>query len=200
MPNPAPPTPAKATIKHKLRAHLRAKRQALSAADRAALDARICGQLLSTVLETDRPSQAIAMFISHGGEPDLSALADRLVESNRSVYCPVLDGQTLRFHRYHPGVAMTPNRYGIPEPVDQPSVAVGALDWVLMPLVGFSATGTRLGMGGGFYDRTLAELDRRSPIKAGVAYSIQQVDALPSDAWDVSMDVVVTDRGALWVE
>ena len=206
MPNPPPKaatgteTSSQAQIKRALRARLKAERSAMPPTRRASLDALICAQLLDTLLETDRPNRAIAMYVAHNGEPDVWPVAQRLLESNRVVYLPVLSGQALRFHRFDPDAPMTPNRFGIPEPVDQASVAVAALDWVVMPLLGFGVSGARLGMGGGFYDRTLAELSAPGPVKAGVAYSSQQVDALPVEPWDVSMDVVVTDRGRLWVE
>lgn len=187
-------------IKAELRKQLRARRQALTAASRARLDALVCGQVLQTLMATDRPNQAIAMFVAHGGEPDLMPVIHGLLDSGREVYLPVLAGESLTFHRFDPNAPMVPNRFGIPEPSDQPAMDVRALDWVMMPLVGFSASGGRLGMGGGFYDRTLAGLGDDGPIKAGVAYAIQQIDSLPTEPWDVALDLVISDRGALWVK
>ncbi len=194
----APSDPAH--LKQALRTRLKATRQALTDTRRRALDAQVCAHVLSAVLETPHPNHAIAMFVAHGGEPDLLPVAHRLIESGREVALPALKGDALTFHRYDPNVPMTANRFGIPEPVDQPRVAIETLDWVLMPLVGFSAAGARLGMGGGFYDRTLASVAASSPLKVGVGYAFQQVDALPVESWDVSMAMVVTDRGRLWVE
>ena len=204
MPNPprkaGTETRSPADTKRAVRARLKAERLAIPPTRRASLDALICAQLLDTLLKSDRPNRAVAMYVAHNGEPDVWPVAQRLLESNRVVYLPVLSGQALRFRRFDPDAPMTPNRFGIPEPVDQPSVAVAALDWVVMPLLGFGVSGARLGLGGGFYDRTLAGLSAPGPVKAGVAYSFQQVDALPVEPWDVSMEVVVTDRGRLWVE
>ena len=63
-----------------------------------------------------------------------------------------------------------------------------------MPLVGFDNKGNRLGMGGGFYDRTLANLDRLSyrPLLIGVAHDCQQADALPVMQWDIPLNAIVT--------
>lgn len=198
MSNPSPPP----SLKTQLRKQLVAQRRALTPQRRQSLDALICGQVLQTLTESTHPNQAVAMFEAHGGEPDLRPVMQALLESGREVYLPVLAGQALSFHRFNPACPMQPNRFGILEPADQPSIAVSDLDWVLMPLVGFASNGTRLGMGGGFYDRTLGELRSGSacPIKAGVAYAMQQTDALPSEPWDVPMDVIISDRGALWVK
>ncbi len=199
MSNPNPPP----SLKAQLRQHLLAKRRALTPKRRQSLDALICGQVLQTLTESSHPNQAVAMFQAHGGEPDLEPVMQTLLDSGREVYLPVLAGQALSFHRFHRDCQMAPNRFGILEPVDQPSIEVADLDWILMPLVGFGADGTRLGMGGGFYDRTLADVSSqpsRQPIKAGVSYAMQQTDAVPSEPWDVPMDVIISDRGALWVK
>ena len=196
--NPSP------SLKAKLRQQLLAQRRGLTPERRRSLDALICGHVLHTLTESDHPNQTIALFIAHGGEPDLTPVRQALIDSGREVYLPVLADQALSFHRFNPDVPMQPNRFGILEPVDQPRIEITSLDWMLMPLVGFAADGTRLGMGGGFYDRSLAHVDGGSinagPIKAGVAYAMQHTDALPSEAWDVPMDVIVSDRGALWVK
>lgn len=198
MSNPSAPP----SLKTQLRKQLLAQRRALAPPRRRSLDALICGQVLQTLTETTHPNQAVAMFQAHGGEPDLRPVMQVLLDSGRKVYLPVLAGQALSFHRFNPACPMQPNRFGILEPADQPSIAVLDLDWVLMPLVGFASNGTRLGMGGGFYDRTFGGLgsDSMGPIKAGVAYAMQQTDALPSEPWDVPMDVIISDRGALWVK
>ena len=66
-----------------------------------------------------------------------------------------------------------------------------------MPLVGFDAAGNRLGMGGGFYDRTLAfmqRVPRPSPVLIGVAHQCQQEAQLPAAAWDIPLQLIVTDK------
>jgi len=191
------------SFKASIRTQLRAKRSALTDSRRSALDALLCGQVLSTLTQTDHPNQSIALFVAHNGEPDLMPVVSSLMESGRMVYLPVLAGEHLTFHRYDPEAKMHKNAFGIDEPSDQPMIECGRLDWVLMPLVGFCANGTRLGMGGGFYDRTFAnvpKMDAGGPIKAGVAYAIQQMDSLPSDPWDIGMDAIISDKGTLWVK
>jgi 5-formyltetrahydrofolate cyclo-ligase len=68
-------------------------------------------------------------------------------------------------------------------------------DVILMPLLGFDARGTRLGYGGGYYDRTLEKLSKR-PRLVGVAFAVQELDHIPREAHDVPLDVIVTEQGA----
>jgi 5-formyltetrahydrofolate cyclo-ligase len=72
------------------------------------------------------------------------------------------------------------------------------LDLILLPLVAFDESGQRLGMGGGFFDRSLAFLawrqHWRKPHLIGLAYDFQKVAALPREPWDVPLDAVVTDQ------
>lgn len=114
-------------------------------------------------------------------------------------YClPVLhDDGCLRFAAWRPGAPLVSNRFGIPEPdVDGDALLPGdAMGCVVMPLVGFDASGQRLGMGAGWYDRTFAfrRDASRSPWLVGAAFALQQVDALPSAPWDVPMDALCTE-------
>lgn len=94
---------------------------------------------------------------------------------------------------------MRRNRFGIPEPLGK-AVAPQRLDAVCVPLVGFDGRGRRLGMGGGFYDRTFAVNARkkrgnaRGPRLIGLAHACQQVGRLPHEDWDVRLTGVVTER------
>ena len=99
------------------------------------------------------------------------------------------------------GTALARNRFGILEPASRRRDRARkpcAIDVVLAPLVAFDSEGNRLGMGGGFYDRTLARLGHlrhwRTPRLVGVAYDFQKVDALPAQDWDVPLDAVVSER------
>lgn len=130
----------------------------------------------------------------------LLALAGR---PERRVFLPVLrpDPQPrLWFLPYAPGDPLRANRLGIPEPRGgrRGAVPPWALDLILVPLVGFDADCNRLGMGGGFYDRTLAFLHRRRhwhrPRLIGLAHECQRVNRLEPRPWDVPLDAVATER------
>ncbi len=141
----------------------------------------------------------LAAFASADGEPDLWPLMHAAHHAGRHVYLPVVTGAgaPLSFRQWWPGQRLTANRFGIPEP---PAGATRRparhLDVVLTPLVAFDATGNRLGMGGGFYDRTFAFLHRRRrwhhPRLIGIAHAFQQVPSLAAEPWDVPLWGVLT--------
>ncbi len=150
-----------------------------------------------------RNSRHIACYIANDSELDLALLIERIWLANKVCYLPVLDSihkNRLWFAPYHPESEMRLNRFGIPEPMCKKSELVRAqsLDLILTPLVAFDKVGNRLGMGGGFYDRSLAFLLRRrhwhKPRLCGVAYDFQCVNRLPRQAWDVPLRAIVTER------
>ena len=188
---------APADAKLDLRSQLLAERLALSRAQRAQLDRRICAHVLRFMEQ--RPGSAISAFQPFRGEPDLTPALRLLHEAGRRVHLPVLVDDFMQFRRWTPASVLTPNRFGIPEPRDGTACPPENLDWVLMPLVAFSSAGTRLGMGGGYYDRSFAFcLDGSTPARPlliGVAYSLQEVNSLPAQSWDVPLDAILTDQG-----
>ncbi len=117
-------------------------------------------------------------------------------------YClPVLHEQTLRFAPWRPGQALTANRFGIPEPdtAIADTLAAEQMALVVAPLVGFDAAGRRLGMGGGWYDRSFAFRHQRPapPWLVGVGFAVQQVASLPAQPWDVAVDAICTELTTL---
>jgi 5-formyltetrahydrofolate cyclo-ligase len=139
------------------------------------------------------------MYLAVAGEVDCQAILERAVAAGREVYLPVLSGPALRFARYRPGDPLISNRFGIDEPaVDRLKLLSGRyLDVVLTPLVAFDLQGNRLGMGGGFYDRSFAFLRWRDawrrPRLIGLAHHFQLVDKLRSQPWDVPLHSVITN-------
>lgn len=143
----------------------------------------------------------VAGYWACDGELDPAPLLERAWATGRLVYLPVLEGEcALRFAPYLPDMSLRRNRFNIPEPEAAPEewLEPRQLNLVLTPLVAFDPTGTRFGMGGGFYDRTFAFLrdpgyrDRR-PVLLGLGYEFQRVAALVRRAWDVPLDAVVTE-------
>ena len=94
---------------------------------------------------------------------------------------------------------LTPNRLGIPEPpLDIRNLAtLSELDVLMVPLVAFDNQGQRLGMGGGFYDRTLQNWQQHNVLPIGLAHDCQQVEALPVADWDVPLKAIITPS-KLW--
>ncbi len=148
-----------------------------------------------------RRARRIALYWPADGEVDLRLLAP-LSAPFQSLYLPILTrGSRLRFAHWHAGSVMRPNRFRIPEPRHRVIDLLFAreLDLILMPLVGFDDDGNRLGMGGGFYDRTLAFRHARrrwrKPMLIGVAFELQRCPPLPAEPWDVPLDGIVTEDG-----
>ena len=189
-------------LKRSLRATLRTRRRELSAAEQEQAAQALKRNLvrLPEVLAARR----IAFYVAQDGEIDPAHLMTWCLKANKRCYLPVLaSGQhegRLWFGRVQVGDPLRPNRFGIPEPVDSIDHRLDpwTLDVVLLPLVGFDNRGHRLGMGGGFYDRSLAfKQCFRRPWLIGIAHRFQLTDSLPADEWDIPMDAIATDENIL---
>lgn len=183
--------------KPRLRREMRDRRGALPpAAARAAAD-RAVHRLWS--LPCLARARSLALYLPANGELDCTPLAVQAWRRGRQVFLPVITGGTLRFALFHSRSELRANRFGIPEPVTPRHNwrTARQLDVIVAPLLAFDVDGRRLGMGGGFYDRTLAFLARHSrgrrPHFIGLAFEMQKVAKLSSDTWDVPLDAVVTE-------
>lgn len=185
-----------------LRRQLRQQRRALSPSQQKHASQRLV-QRLRQLPEVQR-ARHVALYLPNDGEIDPTPLLAWLKYRNAQAYLPVLKPlaeNSLWFVHYHPGTPMITNRFGIPEPSTRHAAhhsrrrPVWALDVILLPLVGFDANGERLGMGGGFYDRTLARLQNGGPRPRliGVAHDCQGVERLPTAPWDIPLDAIVSD-------
>jgi 5-formyltetrahydrofolate cyclo-ligase len=176
---------------------MRAQRSALDDHTRSAFDRSIRRHLGKLIGE--RECRCIAAYWPFNGEPDITPLFEGLLAAGCELALPVVSGRddhAMQFHAWRPGAALTPSRYGIPEPLGAPVVSLAACDLLLMPLVAYDAAGNRLGMGMGYYDRHLQPLrDEPSPLRVGIAYSLQQADALEANPWDVPLHGLVNERG-----
>lgn len=185
-------------LRKELRSRLRAERRALPAADRIAAADGLARQLLA--LPFAPRSGFVAGYWAMDGEIALHRW--QLSLSDAVQYClPVLDGNVLRFAPWKPGQPLRQNRYGIPEPDAAQDALLDAdrMALVVAPLVGFDDRGGRLGMGGGWYDRTFAFRARSAapPWLVGAAFAAQQVDAVPLAPWDVAVDAICTESATL---
>ncbi|MCA1768456.1 MAG: 5-formyltetrahydrofolate cyclo-ligase [Halomonas sp.] len=185
-----------------LRRELRRRRRALTPRQRQAASKRLCRRL-RRLPEVQR-ARRVALYLPNDGEIDPTPLIDWLRRRGAHVYLPVLrplSRNRLWFVHYRADTPMVINRYGIPEPQTRHGAhrdrrrPAWALDLILLPLVGFDEAGQRMGMGGGFYDRTLAFTRRPGPRPCliGLAHECQRVEALPNEPWDVPLDAIVSD-------
>ena len=182
-----------------LRARLREQRRGLSPEQQ-----RHAARRLNAIVGSSsifRRSRHIAFFLANDGELDPLPLLRRAWRMGKVCYLPVITpGKSLWFAPYENGDPLAPNRFGIPEPARAGTTLVSArvLDLILTPLVAFDDQGHRLGMGSGFYDRTLSFLRHRriwrKPRLLGVAHELQHLSALQAAPWDVPLDGVATDE------
>jgi 5-formyltetrahydrofolate cyclo-ligase len=189
------------TEKTDLRRSLRIRRNTLSAEERRLAARQLALNVAGTRLFLT--SRRIACYLPNDGEIDTGGIIEHVGRLRKTCYLPVLSRllhDRLWFARIGAETEFTPNRFGIPEPVVGARELVRAqeLDLILMPLVGFDDDGNRLGMGGGFYDRSLEFLRHRhhwrKPHVLGLAYDFQRVNGLVPDPWDIPLQGVATDR------
>ena len=188
------------TSRSALRKTLRQRRNALTVQQQQDAANNLAIQLLG---HPDlRRCRHIAVYLPNDGEIDPSVYVSLARRRGLQFYLPVLHpihAGRLVFSPFRDDTILTPNRFGIPEPTfsDGLSRPPWAMDAVLLPLVGFDDLGGRLGMGGGFYDRTFAFARHRpglAPKLIGLAHDCQRVQALPVESWDVPLHGIVTDE------
>ncbi len=188
-----------------LRKSMRRQRLALSAHTR-----RHAG--LSVVRQIRREPQfinshKIGLYLDAFGEVPTRALIELCFQLRKTVYLPVVHFKNkplawaqITRHQWL-SQRMTRHRFGMKQPFKQRGISVKSLDYLFMPLVAFDHQGHRLGMGGGFYDRTLAhcasthkhrKLKPSKPIRVGLAYDFQRVETIQSNDWDISIHAIVT--------
>ena len=192
--------PSAAATCKALRRALRARRGQTSRAERRAASAALT-QRLSNLPAFQRAGCIAAYWPADGEINPLPALRWAYAAGKACylpVLCPQRDGH-LQFAPWWPGAPLRRNRFGIAEPIAPRRhwLAPRMLDLVLLPLVAFDGAGNRLGMGGGYYDRSFAFRRRaavRRPGLIGVGFDWQRVDRLPRRAWDVPLDAVLTER------
>lgn len=183
--------------RQKTRIEYRKKRQALSTQEQSIAAQKILTTCLTSTILTK--AKTIACYIANDGEIDPVAIINYCWKRGKCVLLPVLHPFSkghLLFIEYHPNTPTRKNCYGINEPVVTSTnlCTLANIELILSPLVAFDARGNRLGMGGGYYDRTLAPIQRDSLPTAliGLAHTCQQTDMLSTDSWDIPLDGIVT--------
>ncbi|MBE4911309.1 5-formyltetrahydrofolate cyclo-ligase [Haemophilus parainfluenzae] len=182
------------TLRNQLRQQIRKTRANLTALQQQQAEDSITQQALALIEE--RNAQHIALYLSFDGEISTDKLIKILWAQGKQVYLPVLhpfNPNHLLFLRYLPDTPMLKNKFGILEPKlnVQSVLPLEELDILFTPLVAFDKQGNRLGMGGGFYDRTLQNWRNSSFIPVGLAHQCQQVEQLPTEAWDVPLHQIL---------
>jgi len=179
------------TEKQQLRRQMRAARKAIPPQERARMDAA----LLQNILAHPPYAQAdvLLLYVSAGGEADTRGLLESALACGRKVALPKCEGPgEMRFFLVNSMDELTSGAYGIPEPTGREMPVLTSRTFCLVPGVAFTSDGHRLGQGGGYYDRFLAQ----NPFirTAGVCYALQLTDSLPHAPHDRVMEAIITEQ------
>ena len=186
-----------ADSRNALRRRIREQRRALSGQQRQSAQ-RQAGWRLQALSPLWR-ARSLAVYLAVDGEADPAAIAVDALARGQRVYAPVLHRETLRFARLTADTPLRENRFGILEPATPAWIDPRQLDVVLTPLVAFDDSGTRIGMGGGYYDRCFGFLKERTrwirPRLIGLAYEFQRLRTISRSSWDIPLWAAVTEQG-----
>lgn len=181
------------TLRSTLRSQLRQNRNALTQAQQESAALNLFEQLkqnLDSPLTQLKANDKVALYLANDGEISPHHICNWLWQQNIDTYLPCINGETLVFAHYHDKCEWQKNQFNIAEPIDKKPLTGTEMQLVFMPLVGFDVLGGRLGMGGGYYDKTFAS--RKSHL-VGLAHECQKVESLPIESWDVPLDAIATD-------
>ncbi|HEY3590642.1 MAG TPA: 5-formyltetrahydrofolate cyclo-ligase [Buttiauxella sp.] len=183
------------SLRQEIRQQIRQRRRKLTS-DEQHLFAQLAAERM-LAYEPVVKATTVALFLSFDGELDTTPLIRMLWQAGKTVYLPVLhpfSKGNLLFLRYTENSHLVMNRLKILEPkLDVRDVLpLDKLDVLITPLVAFDEQGQRLGMGGGFYDRTLQHWQQHGLWPVGLAHDCQYVPALPAEEWDIPLPAVVT--------
>ncbi|QBY03586.1 5-formyltetrahydrofolate cyclo-ligase [Thalassotalea sp. HSM 43] len=193
--------------RQQIRRLIRARRQALTTAQQAIAQAAIADKLKQH--PRIKQANSIALYLAADGELNLDDFIQWCWQQGKQLYLPVLhpfsQGHLLFLH-YQPNTTLVNNKYQIPEPklAVNAVLPISQLDIILTPLVAFDLSGNRMGMGGGFYDRTLQHWHQQwqqansetqqnacRPYPIGVAHQCQQIESVPSEHWDIPLPEII---------
>ena len=180
-----------------LRSSLRAVRAQLSARYQHEAKNKVIQRIKK--LHEWRYAKKIALYHAFQGEIDISELWQTAPLQGKQCAFPALTTEKkLLFLPATPTTPFKQNRFGIQEPniPIEKAIHPEQFDIIFMPLVAFDSSGNRLGMGGGYYDRSLANTTPNCLI--GLAYDFQKVPQLITQSWDVPLDAVITPSGIFW--
>jgi len=178
------------------RARLRAKRQAMGVAAREAAGQALRGHLRALLAARFGGARArvLSAYWPIKGEPDLRPLMAELHEAGVILALPVVETRfaPLVFRRWTPQTRMVRGDWNIPVP--PPEAERLTPEIALAPLMGWDGAGYRLGYGGGYFDRTLADLAPR-PVTIGIGLEAARLPTIFPQPHDIPLDVILTEAG-----
>ncbi len=179
--------------RQQLRHQLRQTRRQLSRYYQQKASQQIAQRIMR--LACFKRAKHIAFYQASDGELNPQSLIKLALKLNKHCYLPVLQrfpNQELGFVQIKHNTRLHKHRFGFKEPKQHPRLFIHQLDLVCLPLVGFDRYGNRLGMGGGFYDRSLAKKKFSQLYKLGIAHDCQLLNGLEAAPWDIKLNAVLT--------
>jgi len=190
----SPADPAQSAI----RTACKNERARLAPDERRHASDKIAGKILSSTLFSS--AKNIAVYVPMKSEVDTWPIIKRAWQLKKRIFAPIMqENYTLRFNQFDDESELSTNKMGLREPVNGQYLATDALDLVLVPLVAFDSQKNRIGMGGGYYDRTFAFLEKNrrgvKPILSGLAFECQRVEQIVPNPWDIRLFTIFTEFG-----
>ncbi|MEX0976189.1 MAG: 5-formyltetrahydrofolate cyclo-ligase [Woeseia sp.] len=184
------------TSQRDIRNEYRRRRAALSDEQRSVASSRIADAVVRTPYFLR--SICIACYLSLADEVDTWAIIERAWRRKKKIFAPVTGpDRLLTFRQVTPNTGLIVNEFGILEPEPGTEISARQLDLVLTPLVAYDDDRRRIGMGGGYYDRTFAFLRNRrlllKPKLVGLAFNCQRIEKIAENPWDIPLYRVVTE-------
>jgi 5-formyltetrahydrofolate cyclo-ligase len=185
--------------KIRLRAEALSRRDALKPKKRAEWDFAISEQALLLGSRRNGPTKffgagPVAGYVAMRSEADPKRILEGLHERGLPLCLPAIVDQKLVFRLWEPGQELVPGGFGTMVPPDSAPVVQPTV--LLVPLAAFDRDGNRIGYGKGHYDRALAALP--GCLSIGVAFGIQQIDAVPTEPHDVVLDMIITENDVFY--
>ncbi|WP_232630109.1 5-formyltetrahydrofolate cyclo-ligase [Methylobacterium sp. Leaf118] len=188
----APHSSPSRALKAQIRAEALARRDALSPEDRAD-GARRAAETIAAMPDLAR-APLVGAFWPIRSEIDPRPLIERLFARGQRVALPKVTKQGLVFREWRAGEELVKGGFGLSEPRDDlPPLDPTAL---IVPLAAFDRAGQRIGYGAGYYDQAIERLSKNGPVlTVGIAFSVQEVAAVPAEPHDRPLDHLVTEQG-----
>lgn len=188
--------PASTEMKSELRQRMQALREAITLEDRQRASDAITLDVLA--LDRYKAARTVMAYMTFGSEFLTDRFVSNTLDQSKVLVLPRVDRTRNQLALYAVrdlDVELTSGPWGIREPRPDvcPSVVVAEIDFILVPGLGFTARGDRLGYGRGYYDRLLAHKAQHTALVAA-AFELQVLETIPVDAHDVPVDLIVTER------
>jgi 5-formyltetrahydrofolate cyclo-ligase len=182
-------------LKNEIRAEVLKRRDSIPLDLKKRKDAAINNRLFN--LEEFIDAMSVLMYVSFRTEVDTIGQLEGILCLGKKLVVPLVDSKQkqLTLYEIKDITDLVPGYMDIPEPkaVENRKVELKDIDIIVIPGTGFDTKGNRLGYGGGYYDRLLADTEKNIP-KIALAFEEQIAEEIPSEPHDMKMDIIITDE------